>query len=689
MKTKIKSAIIASILLFTSNQINAQCTVTIETPTTAVDCGECFTLQAIGSAEETLMYEDFNNSALGPGWVSNQTVMFNNPCGAPPDGTPSAWFGNQQSFPRYLETTDYDVTCGGNLCFEMKYATQGGPGSCEGPDLPNEGVKVQYSINGGATWVNIFDHVVLNGGYDPIQTTWQEYCHAIPAAAQTTSTRFRWIQEVATSAIYDHWGIDDIAITGQLCNSYYYDWSANGISNQSDTTDCLTAGSQNYIVLYTDGLTDTCSATITMTSTLFPNLDPDTLICGLTDLELNTNPTGGSGNYTYVWNTGETTSEIEVSTTGEYWVEITDLNFPDCKVTDTSFIEIYPSPDVNFSAFPLCQGTPTQFTDLTELPPGTDVTNWSWNFNNQGATSTLQNPSHQFSGVSSYNVTLSVVTEDGCTGDTTIQIVISPSAFANFSVEDPCENQETQFNDQSLGDYVNLDWDFGDNSGSSEDTNPTYIYNNSGTYNVTLVISDSSGLCRDTVIQQVQVFTAPNIDFEANPTIGQPPLPVNFLNTSSGASNYSWDFDNGNFANTNNNTVFQEFNNVGTYDVELTGVSPEGCIGSKVVTIIVEFPDIELEIPNVFTPNGDNVNDEFFINYKNNALGSVTSFEFVVFNRWGNIINTFNDPLFKWDGKTSNGTTVTNGTYFYKLTIETTKGSTVEEHGFMQVVIDN
>src|SRR5690554_2297184 len=136
----------------------SQCTVTIDTASDSLDCGECFDLTAVGLAQQVLMSENFNNNQLGPGWTTNQTVMFNNPCGAPPDGSPSAWFGNQQTQPRILETIDYDMTCGGDICFMMKYAAQGGSGSCEGPDAANEGVKFQYSINGGATWVMIFDH---------------------------------------------------------------------------------------------------------------------------------------------------------------------------------------------------------------------------------------------------------------------------------------------------------------------------------------------------------------------------------------------------------------------------------------------------------------------------------------------------------------------------------------------------
>jgi gliding motility-associated-like protein len=688
MKLAIKNIFLGSLLFAFNQSVNAQCTVTIETVSDSVDCGDCFNLEAVGSAEDELLNEDFNASSLGTGWFSNQTVMYTNPCGAPPDGSPSAWFGNAQTQPRILETIDYDVTCGGELCFDMMYAEQSGSGSCEGPDQANEGVKVQYSTDGGATWVTIFDHVPLAGGYDPYQTSWQEYCHIMPVGAQTTSTRFRWYQDAGSGAGFDHWGIDDVSITGQLCNTYYYDWSVNGITNGPDTTDCINGNEQDYTVIYTDGISDTCSATITMYSSLSPNLTPDTLICGLTDLDLLTNPTGGSGNYNYEWISGETSTEITIDSTNTYWVEITDVNFPGCVSRDSSLIEIYPSPVVDFSAFPLCQGSLTEFTDLTSLPPGTDVTGWNWSFDDNAATSNQQNPFHGFSGVGLYDVTLSVMTEDGCPGDTTLQIEIEPSPFANFDFDDVCVGEIVQFTNQSIGNYENLEWNFGETTDTlTGEENPTYQYGVDGNYNVTLIVTDSAGVCSDTTIKTVQVFELPIIDFTANPTIGEPPLPVTFFNNSSGAIDYTWDFDNGISYNSTEDTLYEQFTVVGNYDVLLTGISPEGCENNKIVTVIVEYPAVELVIPNVFTPNSDNSNDFFLINY-NDALETITSFEIVILNRWGNVLRTFDDPLFKWDGTTEGDREVGDGTYFYKVNIETKKGQIIEEHGFVQLVRD-
>ena len=269
-----KNYILLFVLLIYSNWSISQCSVTISTLTTNVECGDCFILSADGVAEDTLLSENFDNNQLGAGWAANQVPMFTNPCGPPPNNSPTCWFGDQQTQPRYVETIDYDVTCGGNLCWLMKYAVQGSAGpqnSCEGPDQPNEGVKLQYSLNGGLTWVLIADHPPLNGGTNFFQTNWNTYCQPIPAAAQTLSTRFRWYQAQGSNAGFDHWGIDDVIVTAIDCDSYYYDWTVDGNVNTSDTTLCLTESTEDYSVIYTNGIDDTCSATITMNGELFPD----------------------------------------------------------------------------------------------------------------------------------------------------------------------------------------------------------------------------------------------------------------------------------------------------------------------------------------------------------------------------------------------------------------------------------
>ncbi|MEX2485770.1 MAG: PKD domain-containing protein, partial [Brumimicrobium sp.] len=503
--TRFLAFLVLVIFIASSQRLNAQlCQLSIDSslPSDTTDCGDCFTLTAIGEDDVPLLESNFNNNSLGPGWSSNVTVMYSNPCGAPPDGTPAAWFGLGTQ-PREMETVDYNVSCGGEICFEMKYATQGGSGNCEGPDLVGEGVYLQYSTNGGATWINIQYHPP-NGGYDPQLTQWNEYCYNIPVAAQTNSTRFRWFQDVGSGAMFDHWGLDNIYVTGTNCGTFYYDWGADGSENVADTNVCLDGNEQTYNVIYTDGLSDTCSASITIYSDLQVELDADTLICGLTEIDLVPTTSGGSGNFDYEWSTGDVTPQLDdVDTTSLYWVEITDIDHPNCNNRDSAMIEIYPNPDIDFSVFPLCLGVPSEFEDATTLPDGYNIDSWNWNFDDNGATSNDQNPIHSFSDVGDYDVTLTVVTENGCDSDSTRMITVDPQPVADFNFEDVCHGETTMFTDESTGDYATTDWDFDDGSPINTESDPAHEYAEDGDYNVTLIITSASGVCGDTITQNV------------------------------------------------------------------------------------------------------------------------------------------------------------------------------------------
>ena len=67
--------------------------------------------------------------------------------------------------------------------------------------------------------------------------------------------------------------------------------------------------------------------------------------------------------------------------------------------------------------------------------------------------------------------------------------------------------------------------------------------------------------------------------------------------------------------------------------------------------------------PIVITPNGDGKNEFFFAD----SISSVQKFRITIFNRWGNIVYTSEDPFFKWDGKDQdNNQDCADGVYFYE-----------------------
>jgi hypothetical protein len=178
-------------------------------------------LSVVASGSSLVFGEDFN-SGSPVGWQFTQSVTIaNNTCGVPSlDGSNFMWMGSSATQPRIMTTNAVDLSCGGNISFEMRYAIQGQAAPCEGPDLTSEGVYLQYSLN-NATWVNIDYWPPTNGGASSSpMTQWAIYSVAIPPAAQTNATYLRWNQASGSNANYDHWGLDNIGISASSCGGY-------------------------------------------------------------------------------------------------------------------------------------------------------------------------------------------------------------------------------------------------------------------------------------------------------------------------------------------------------------------------------------------------------------------------------------------------------------------------------------
>ena len=97
-------------------------------------------------------------------------------------------------------------------------------------------------------------------------------------------------------------------------------------------------------------------------------------------------------------------------------------------------------------------------------------------------------------------------------------------------------------------------------------------------------------------------------------------------------------------------------------------------------TATIENKICDLKVPNIISLSSNAGNNLFLIEHS-----GVVEFECVILNRWGNIIHIYTDPLSSWDGKTSNGEPVEEGTYFYRVNAKFESGEEVQKHGFVYV----
>ena len=170
--------------------------------------------------------------------------------------------------------------------------------------------------------------------------------------------------------------------------------------------------------------------------------------------------------------------------------------------------------------------------------------------------------------------------------------------------------------------------------------------------------------------------------FEAMPLTGYAPLSVNFTNNSFSSLGSSsivsvWSYGNGSTnSNSTNASASSVYQAPGTYTVML--LTTKGlCVDTSYQTIKVDMPS-KMEVPNIFTPNGDGSNDVFFLKSAN--LGEITAF---IMDRWGNKVYEVNSATgnISWDGKNLNGKDCASGVYFYVIKAKGTDDKGYEQKG--------
>ena len=115
--------------------------------------------------------------------------------------------------------------------------------------------------------------------------------------------------------------------------------------------------------------------------------------------------------------------------------------------------------------------------------------------------------------------------------------------------------------------------------------------------------------------------------------------------------------------------------NSGFYSVLATDA--QGCITSG--EIYLEAIDCELIIPNVFTPNGDGVNDHWAPH--GGLIGCIAK----IYDRWGDVIYEGDIMQKPWNGKTVSGMACSDGVYYFEIEVHRANGSNSMHTGYIQL----
>ena len=210
----------------------------------------------------------------------------------------------------------------------------------------------------------------------------------------------------------------------------------------------------------------------------------------------------------------------------------------------------------------------------------------------------------------------------------------------------------------------------------------TFTNLTSGNYNITVL--DNNGCTYDTTVFVPQINPV-NSFFAANPQTGTEPLFVGLNNQSTWANNYLW-FINDDFLSTNFNESYN-FDSSGIYTVTLIVYNnlPQ-CADTFSLQIIV-YDSLMVQIPNVFTPNDDGINDHLTL-----KVEGAKKLKGVFINRWGNTMHEFNIDIMTspatlnvWDGYSQTGQEVSDGVYYYIIELTDMQDETKNITGFVHI----
>jgi len=288
-------------------------------------------------------------------------------------------------------------------------------------------------------------------------------------------------------------------------------------------------------------------------------------------------------------------------------------------LTEPNYVTVNAPPTADFTGTPTSGGVPLAVA-FTDLSTGT-ITSRSWNFGD-GATSTLQNPSHTYTSVGVYTVSLTVSGPAGSDTHTEVDY-ITVVVNAEF-VGTPTSGFSpllVTFTDQSQGNITSWAWNFGD-GGTSTARNPTHTYTGSGTFTVSLTVDGPDGPDTETKVDYVTLLEPPPVaDFSGTPTTGDAPLEVNFLDLSTGnVTSWAWDFGDGG-SSTAENPVYT-YATPGTYTVSLTATSSGGSdTRTKVDYVTVDEPPLVAD----FTGTPTTGVAPLTVDFTDTSTGTITS----------------------------------------------------------------
>jgi gliding motility-associated-like protein len=449
------------------------------------------------------------------------------------------------------------------------------------------------------------------------------------------------------------------AITGtSMSGNQKYYTGPNGTGTVLNPGTTINTSQTLYVFDGSTGCSDEVSFTITFIPPPVISVSANDTICnGETAVFTASSSSAGM---TYVWTPGNLTgSSISVMPTASTIYSVVGTNANGCvsNIVSTAAI-VRPSPIITLqlSDDTICLGEQIQLMASSTV----NGTTYLWNDGNNQSVRLV-------SPVSSTTYTVTGTSPNGCTNTKTGSVFVIPQLTVSITgTPDFCDGSSTILGATPVTQGM------------------TYIWSPSGSTNQSLVVTNANvgwiylegsffncSAGKDSIL--TNLLSNPEITVPADflVCVGDPVVAT----VSSNLSNSSFVWMPGSLSGSTNTLTSN--GSVMYYVYAQNG----NCISATDSFFVDMSLACSMEVPNIFTPNNDQTNDYFsLISYS-----GLASLNIVITNRWGNVINEYDKPDFKWDGKDKSGNAVSEGVYFYNIVAKTGSGEELKQQGFVQL----
>jgi gliding motility-associated-like protein len=465
--------------------------------------------------------------------------------------------------------------------------------------------------------------------------------------------------------------IATIAATPSPAGTYSYAWTVpSGAVNPGNLATFNTSTAGTYTVIITNTATGCSSVSVSgiVTVNSIPTVTVNSpSACDGFSATVTAIPSP-AGTYDYAWtvpvvttNPGNVAS-FSTAQAGSYSVIITNPITGCSSNSNGGVVTINLNPTVLVNNPITCTDIPTLMA-ATPSPAGTYTYSWTVpaGVSNPGSTATFNSA---VAGTYSVVITNPITGCVSASSSGVLTVNANPQPIFISDVTEGCVPLTVNFINQTpnADDCV---WSINNGVQLTGCDTVTYTFIQSGCYDVTLTTTSNNGcIGSSTITNMICVEDLPNASFVAqnNPVSTLEPI-IPFINTSTGATSYVWDFGDSSSLSYEIDPTHTYGSFEATYLVTLIAISDAGCVDTTTVPVQVQ-EELIYYIPNSFSPDADPYNNVFEPIFSSGF--NPKGYTLLIFDRWGEILFESHNTEVGWDG-TYNGSIVQDGTYIWKI----------------------